>query len=145
MVHYLMEGRRRNGQQNQPDHPPRGELNTRCKRAKNVPVRFVFHKTSRTLPPFPGTFFEKTEIRRILSKKSPSGTSLHTTKKAKKRSGAVSIGLRNSTIGWSTRVGTIQKEHHHGDAGRRSSGMAFVFPAAPPRQPLRKGLTEGGV
>ena len=26
-----------------------------------------------------------------------------------------------------------------------SSGMAFVFPAAPPRQPLRKGLTEGGV
>jgi hypothetical protein len=24
-------------------------------------------------------------------------------------------------------------------------GMAFSFPAAPPRQPLRKGLTEGGV
>ena len=24
-------------------------------------------------------------------------------------------------------------------------GMAFAFPAAPPRQPLRKGLTEGGV
>jgi len=42
---------------------------------------------------------------------------------------------------------TIQKEHHHGGAGRRSldSGMAIGFPAAPPRQPLRKGLTEGGV
>ncbi len=24
-------------------------------------------------------------------------------------------------------------------------GMAFAFPAASPRQPLRKGLTEGGV
>jgi len=24
-------------------------------------------------------------------------------------------------------------------------GMAFSFPAPPPRQPLRKGLTEGGV
>ncbi len=26
-----------------------------------------------------------------------------------------------------------------------SSGMAIGFPAAPPRQPLRKGLTKGGV
>jgi len=26
-----------------------------------------------------------------------------------------------------------------------SSGMAIDFPAAQPRQPLRKGLTEGGV
>ena len=43
------------------------------------------------------------------------------------------------------RLHLTKKYHHHGGAGRQSSGMDFAFPAAPPREPLRKGLTESGV
>ena len=40
----------------------------------------------------------------------------------------------------------IQKEHHHGGASCRSlAAWLLRFSAASPRQPLRKGLTEGGV
>ena len=51
----------------------------------------------------------------------------------------------NSTVGWSLLGVTANKYHHHGEAGRLSSAMAFAFPATPPREPLRKGLAESDV
>jgi len=39
-----------------------------------------------------------------------------------------------------------KKHNHHGGAGRQSlAAWLLFFFAAPPRLPLRKGLTEGGV
>jgi hypothetical protein len=40
---------------------------------------------------------------------------------------------------------TIQKEHHHGEADARSSGVARGNEAKPSRYHLRDGVVEGSV